>query len=113
MYAIIEESGSQRKVFEGETVLIDLLGGGEAKAGDKVTFDLVLAVGEPGGSTADGKAKLGTPYVKGASVTAEVVEPVVMGEKLDIHKFRTKKGYKRKTGHRQRYTSVKVTAIKG
>ena len=56
---------------------------------------------------------LGTSALKVAlvSVTGEVVEPVVMGEKLHIQKFRTKKAFKKKTGHRQRYTSVKITAI--
>ena len=52
-------------------------------------------------------------YVKGASVTAEIVESLVQGEKLFIHKFRRRKGYRRKTGHRQTYTKVKVTAING
>lgn len=112
MYAIIENSGAQRKVFEGDEILIDLIDGGEAQPGKKVTFDRVLLVGEPGGSSADGKTKIGAPYVKGATVTAEVLQPVVAGDKVHIFKFRPKKGYKRKTGHRQRYTSVKVTAIK-
>ena len=108
MYAIIEESGGQRKVEEDETILIDLYKGGEAAAGDAIKFDNVLVVGETGGG-----AKLGAPYVKGASVTAEVVEPTVMGDKIHIFKFKQKKGYRRKTGHRQRYTSVKITSIKG
>jgi large subunit ribosomal protein L21 len=87
-------------------VLVDLVGGGEAKAGQKVSFDKVLLV-----SQGDGKATIGTPYVATASVSAEVVEPVVQGEKIHIQKFRTKKAFKKKTGHRQRYTSVKITAI--
>lgn len=108
MYAIIEESGGQRKVTQGETVWVDLLNGGESKAGDSVTFDKVLVVGDVGGG-----AKFGQPYVSGAAVTAEIVEPIVQGEKLYIFKFRPKKGHSRKTGHRQRYTSVKITSIKG
>ncbi len=112
MFAIIEESGGQRKVREGEQVLIDLVGEGQSKPGDKITFDRVLAIGEPGSTAASGKARLGTPYVRGAAVTAEVVEPVVQGEKLHIYKFRPKKTYRRKTGHRQRYTSVRITSIK-
>jgi len=106
MYAIIEESGGQRKVTEGEQFLVDLIEGGEAAPGKKVTWDRVLLIG--GDAT-----KVGAPYVKGASVTAEVVTPVVMGEKLEIQKFRTKKNYRRHTGHRQRFTQVKVTGIKG
>ncbi|MEO1277505.1 MAG: 50S ribosomal protein L21 [Planctomycetota bacterium] len=108
MYAIIEESGGQRKVADGEEILIDLYKGGEAGQGEAITFDKVLIIGEAGGS-----AKVGTPYVGGASVTAEVVEPVVKGEKLDIHKYRPKKASRTKTGHRQRYTLVKVTGLKG
>ena len=106
MYAIIENSGAQRTVRKDEVVLIDLLDGGEAKPGQKVSFDRVLLVGEKG------KTTIGQPYVGKASVAAEVVEPVVAGEKLHIQKFRTKKAFKKKTGHRQRYTSVKITAIK-
>lgn len=104
MYAIIEESGSQRKVVQGEEILVDLIDGGQAQAGKAVKFDKVLLVG-------GGSVRIGAPYVAGASVAGEVVEPVVMGEKLSIQKFRTKKNYRRRTGHRQRYTKVKVTAI--
>ncbi len=108
MYAIIEESGGQRKVADGEEIHIGLNKGGEAGQGEAITFDKVLVIGDAGGS-----AKVGTPYVGGASVTAEVVEPVVKGEKLDIHKYRPKKASRTKTGHRQRYTLVKVTGLKG
>ena len=105
MYAIIENSGAQRKVAQGDVILIDLIA--DTKAGAKINLGNVLLVGR-----GEGQATIGTPYVKGATVTAEVVEPVVMGEKLHIQKFRTKKAYKKKTGHRQRYTSVKVETIK-
>ncbi len=108
MYAIIAESGSQRKVVAGDEILVDLLSEGQAEAGQKVTFDKVLVVGEIGGG-----AKFGQPYVAGATVTAEVVEPVAKGEKVFIQKFREKKTFKKRTGHRQRYTKVKVTGIKG
>lgn len=108
MYAIIEESGGQRKVSEGEQILIDLHDGGRAAAGQSITFDRVLLVGGE-----DAKATgIGRPYVEGASVTAEVVEPMVRAEKLRIYKFRRRKGYRRKTGHRQQYTSVRITGIK-
>ena len=107
-YAIIEESGGQRKVSQGEEILIDLYKGGEASQGEAITFDKVLVIGEVGGT-----AKIGMPYIGGATVTGEVLEPLVKGEKLDIHKYRAKKGYRRKAGHRQRYTRVKVTGLKG
>ncbi len=107
-YAIIEESGGQRKVQQGDEILIDLVNAGEASVGQTITVDKVLVVGEAGGS-----AKIGTPYVKGASVTLEITEPVVMGDKLVIRKFRTKNTYERKTGHRQRYTGATVKSING
>lgn len=108
MYAIIEESGGQRKVTEGEEILIDLYKGGEAAPGEAITFDKVLIVGEVGGD-----AKIGQPFVEGAAVTGEITDPMFKGEKLYIHKFKPKTGYSRKTGHRQRYTKVKITAITG
>ena len=110
MYAIIREGGGQRKVVEGDVVLIDLIDQGKAAKGKSISFDHVLAIG-----TGDGKAvaRIGTPYVAGASVTAEVVEPLVQGDKVYIHKFRRRKGFKKKTGHRQSYTRIKVTSIKG
>lgn len=109
MFAIIEESGGQRRVQQGDTILVDLIDGGEAKPGKSVTFDRVLLIAEPGAE----QGKIGTPYVAGAKVTAEVVDPLVQGEKIHIMKYREKKNQKRKTGHRQTYTRVKVTAIAG
>ncbi len=106
MYAIIEESGSQRKVISGDEFLMDLLA--DAKAGQKISFDKVLVIGEIGGN-----AKFGQPYVAGAKVAAEVVEPSVQGEKVHIQKIQPKKGWQKKTGHRQRYTKVKVTGVTG
>lgn len=108
MYAIIEESGSQRRVSTGDALYIDLLNGGEAKVGSTITFDKVLLIGEPGGS-----AKIGKPYVAGAKVTAEVVEPMVKGDKIVIWKHRPKKTFRKKQGHRQPYTAIKITAING
>lgn len=108
MYAIIEESGGQRKVEQGDEILVDLFNSGETSQGDTITIDKVLVIGEPGGS-----ARLGTPYVSGATVTLEITEPVVMGDKLVIRKFRTKNTYERKTGHRQRYTGATVRSIQG
>lgn len=107
MYAIIEEGGGQRKVTEGQELTIDLIEGGQAEAGKTITFDHVLLTGD-----GEGKTTIGKPYVSGASVTAEIIEPLVKGEKLDIYKFKPKKGYRRKTGHRQKYTFVKITSIK-
>ena len=104
MYAIIEDSGTQVKVAPGDVVELDLRDLSEGQ--DEVTFDRVLAVG------GDGPARLGTPYVDGATVTAKVLGEV-QGEKLAIQKFKRRKGYKRRTGHRQRYLRVEVAAING
>jgi large subunit ribosomal protein L21 len=106
MYAIIEESGSQRKVTQGEEIHVDLLEAGQAKVGQAIKFDRVLVVGDEGGS-----AKLGQPYVAGATVTGEVVEPVAMGQKVIKVMYREKKTWRKTQGHRQRYTTVKITAI--
>jgi large subunit ribosomal protein L21 len=106
MYAIIEECGGQRKVMAGQEILIDLFKEGLSKAGEALTFDKVLVVGEVGGT-----AKIGQPYVPGAKVTAEVIDPMVKGLKLYIQHFREKKTWRKKTGHRQRYTMVRVTAV--
>ena len=81
---------------------------GASGVGSAVTQQCNAWVGSAGGD-----AKIGTPYVSGASVTLEITEPVVMGDKLYIYKFRPKNTYQRKTGHRQRYTAVKVSGIKG
>ncbi|MBL4592025.1 MAG: 50S ribosomal protein L21, partial [Phycisphaerales bacterium] len=60
-----------------------------------------------------GDATLGEPFIKGATVTFEITDPKVMGDKIFIYKFRPKNTYQRKTGHRLRFTACKVTAIKG
>ncbi|MBL8759463.1 MAG: 50S ribosomal protein L21 [Phycisphaerae bacterium] len=110
MYAIIAEGGGQRLVRKDDVILIDLIEDGEAKPGKSITFDRVLCIGE-----GDGKAvaKIGAPFVSGATVTAEVIEGLAKGEKVFIIKYRRRKRYSRRTGHRQQYTKVKITAIKG
>lgn len=106
MYAIIEDSGSQMKVQEGETLLVDLRDLGENAK--NITFDRVLMVGEVGGD-----ARIGQPYVDGASVTAEIVDADVRDEKIDVIKFKRRKGYRRKQGHRQHHMKVKISSISG
>lgn len=101
MYAIIEDSGTQFKVTSGDTIQIDRKVG----EGDKtVTFDRVLLV------AGEGEPRIGAPILSGATVTAEVLGPV-KGPKVDSVKHRRRKGYYKKIGHRQKYTSVKITAI--
>ena len=103
MYAIIQDSGQQFKVEEGQEVEVDYR---EASAGEELTFDKVLAL-----SSGDGM-KVGSPTVDGASVTATVVG-VTQGPKLVVRKFRRRKNSRRKNGHRQMYTTVKIEKIAG
>ncbi|UCD74447.1 MAG: 50S ribosomal protein L21 [Phycisphaerales bacterium] len=105
MYAIIEDSGTQIKVAEGEEIAIDRRDVGDEKV---LRFDRVLLVGD---AESDKPAKIGAPYVKGASVAAEVLGEF-KGTKIDVIKFKRRKGYRRKQGHRQGYLRVKITGIK-
>src|SRR5215469_14543653 len=101
MYAIIEAGGRQHKVTSGDTIRVDR----ETKADEKsITFDRVLLVG------GEGPAKIGAPTVAGATVTAEVLG-MVKGPKIDIMKYKRRKGYHKKQGHRQPQVEVKITAI--
>lgn len=102
MYAIVEEGGKQFKVTTGERLRIDR----KVADGEKtITMQRVLLVG------GEGQAKVGQPVVAGAVVTAEVLGEV-KGVKIDIQKYKRRKGYHKKQGHRQQYTEVKVTEIK-
>lgn len=103
MYAIISDGGRQLKVQEGEELLVDYR---DVPAGEKLTFDRVLAV------SSGNDLKLGAPLVSGASVVAEVIGPV-KGEKIVIQKLRRRKTYRRRTGHRSVYTKVKISSITG
>lgn len=101
-YAIIRAGGKQYKVAEGDTVRVDLLSGA---AGDKIKFDDVLMIG--------GDApKFGKPLVAGASVEAEIVGQT-KGPKLVVFKFRKRKRSRKKAGHRQSLTAVKITKVQG
>ncbi|MCL5260204.1 MAG: 50S ribosomal protein L21 [Gammaproteobacteria bacterium] len=102
MYAVIASGGKQYKVSEGEVLKLEKL---TEVLGAEVNFDQVLMV-------ADGEnVKIGTPYVKGATVSGEIVEHG-RGEKIDIIKFRRRKHFLKHTGHRQDFTAVKIKAIK-
>ena len=103
MYAIIEDGGRQFKVSEGDLLRIDLIDvSDETKT---VEFDRVLLV-------ADGeKITVGTPVVDGAKVVGEVTKDRVGGEKVYILKFKRRKRERRRKGHRQKYTEVRVTKI--
>ena len=105
MYAIIEDSGTQIKVQAGDLVDIDLR---EVEDGATITFDKVLAVGDAAGSAA---AKIGMPYLSGATVTAKVLGEAD-GPKVLVGKYKRRKGYRRQAGHRAEYLRVKITDIK-
>jgi large subunit ribosomal protein L21 len=100
MYAVIKTGGKQYRVSEGQNLRVEKLPG---NAGDKVTLSEVLLVGGD-------SPKIGQPLVKGASVAAEIVAQD-RGKKIVIFKFRRRKNYRRKTGHRQQYTELKITGI--
>jgi large subunit ribosomal protein L21 len=103
MYAIIVDGGRQYKVEEGQELEIDYR---DLPKGESLKFERVLAVsGEDG-------VRLGKPTVEGASVTAEVLGPV-NGPKLVVQKMRRRKNQRRKTGHRQLYTMVRIGKIEG
>ena len=103
MYAIIETGGKQYRVAEGQVLKLEKLA---VEAGNAVDFDRVLAIG-------DGEAlTVGAPLIAGAKVTAEVVKHG-RADKIRILKFRRRKHYMRRQGHRQYFTQVKVTSIQG
>jgi large subunit ribosomal protein L21 len=101
MYAVISEGGRQFKVEEGQELDIDYR---ELSTGEQVTFDRVLAYRN------DETFTVGQPVIEGATVTAEVVS-IAQGPKLVVQKARRRKNYRRRTGHRQIYTRVKISKI--
>ena len=103
MYAVIQTGGKQYRVEPGQTVLVEKL---EGDPGAKVVFDDVLLVSAGDG----GNVSIGKPRVAGAKVTGEIVEQT-KGDKLVVFKFRLRKNYVRKNGHRQQLTAVKISGI--
>jgi large subunit ribosomal protein L21 len=103
MYAIIETGGKQYKVAEGDSVFVEKLEGNE---GDNVTLDRVLGVFK------DGNFTFGTPLLDGATVEAKV-EKQGKSKKITVFKYKPKKAYKKKQGHRQPYTRLLIEKING
>ena len=102
MFAVFQSGGKQHRVTEGDVVQLELLS--DAEPGQEVVFDKVLMV-------ANGDdVNVGTPYVDGGKVTAEVVRSD-RGKKIRIIKFKRRKDYMRRQGHRQWFTEVKIKAI--
>ena len=104
MYAVIQTGGKQYRAEPGKTIVVEKLPG---DAGAKVVFDQVLL----GSSEDGGIVTVGKPLVAGAKVTGEIVEQT-RGEKLVVFKFRRRKNYVRRNGHRQDVTAVKISEIK-
>lgn len=103
MYAVIESGGKQHRVEPGEVVKLEKL---DAEEGASVDFDKVMLIGN------EGDVKIGTPYVEGGKVSAEVVSHG-RHDKVTIVKMRRRKHYRRQGGHRQWFTAVKITDITG
>lgn len=103
MYAIIETGGKQYRVQEGDVITVEKL---DVNAGDKVELDKVLVLSDDNG------LKVGTPYVEGAKVIAEAVENG-KGKKVIIFKYKAKKDYRKKQGHRQPYTMIEIKSLGG
>ncbi len=103
MYAVIETGGKQYRVQEGDTIYVEKLNG---QVGDSVDFDRVLVLSR------DGELLAGKPYLEGAKVEGNVLEQG-KAKKIIVFKYKAKKNYRKKTGHRQPYTKVKIEKIVG
>ncbi len=99
MYAIIATGGKQYKVSEGDTIYIEKL---ENEVDSEVTFPVLMLSGDT--------IEVGSPYVEGASVTGKVVRHG-RGKKIVVLKYKSKKNYRRKAGHRQPFTQVEITKV--
>ena len=102
MYAIIQDRDRQATVRKGDVLELDLKAG--SQPGDEITFEEVLLVG------GEGAVKIGRPLLAGAKVTAEVLAET-KGPKVIAFRFKRRKNVRRKRGHRQRYTQVRITGI--
>ena len=103
MYAVIKSGGKQHRVEPGEILRIEKL---DLSEGDKIDFDEVMLVGD------DKDVQIGSPYLEGSKVSAEVVGHG-RGDKVTIIKMRRRKHYRRQAGHRQHYTEIKILDIAG
>lgn len=104
MFAVVDIDGNQYKVEPKETIEIHKL---DAEPGKTLTFNNIVLL-----ASSDKEAKVGQPFVAGASVEAKVIEHF-RGEKIRVFKFKAKKRYQRTQGHRQGYTRIEITNIKG
>jgi len=103
VYAIIEDSGQQFRVSEGDILQVDVRE--LAEDAKQIEFDRVLLVGN------EGDVKVGTPVVDGAKVVADIVDAESKGPKLYVHYFRRRKSSRSKVGHRQKFIQVRISKI--
>jgi large subunit ribosomal protein L21 len=101
MYAVIKTGGKQHRVSEGDVIAIEKINGDK---GDTVVFDQVLMVEK------EGEFQIGRPVVAGAKVTGEILA-LTKAPKLTVFKMKKRKGYRKKTGHRQQLTSMRIKEI--
>ena len=101
MYAVIKTGGKQHKVSPGDVISIEKIGGSK---GENIFFDEVLMI------AGAEDVKIGTPFLKGARVEAEIIEQA-KAAKLNVFKMKRRKGFKKKTGHRQKLTRMKIKEI--
>jgi large subunit ribosomal protein L21 len=103
MYAVIRSGGKQLRVEPGQEIRVEKLAG---EAGDTVEIPEVLMI------AGEGDARIGTPTIEGAKVVGTITDQT-KGPKITIFKMKRRKGYRRKTGHRQKYTEIRVDSIEG
>src|SRR5574344_2194881 len=103
MYAIVEINGQQFKAEQGQKLFVHHIK--DAEAGKTVEFDKVLLVDNEGNVT------VGAPTVNGAKVVAEVVNPLVKGDKVIVFKMKRRKDYRKKNGHRSQFTQVTIKSV--
>jgi large subunit ribosomal protein L21 len=103
MYAVIKTGGKQYRVAQGDKLRVEKLPG---DVGSTVAFEEVLLIGAAGGDS----IKIGAPLVKGAKVQARIVAQE-LGPKIIVFKFKRRKNYRRKNGHRQPYTALEITGV--
>jgi large subunit ribosomal protein L21 len=104
MYAVIETGGKQYKVSEGDVLKVEKL---VAEPGEKLVLDQVLMLNDD-----NGNLKVGEPLVAGAKITAEVIEQG-RHKKIIVFKYKKRKNYRKKQGHRQAFTKIKIEKIEG
>ena len=103
MYAIVEINGQQFKTQQGQKLFVNRIK--DAEQGQTGEFDKVLLIDN------EGTVTVGAPTVEGAKIVAEVVNPLVKGDKVIVFKMKRRKDYRKKNGHRQQYTQIEVKSV--